>query len=134
MIAVNGLFLMQQVVVDEVPSVGAFDHWPTIVGQLVILVTTIAGFLYNIYRENRNRRWDIEDRERVRRDISEKVDQSKRELASATLATHHTLIEKIDENTEVSKQAFHEANDVNQKIANLAKAIDSVRRPDPSRG
>jgi phage-related tail protein len=36
------------------------------------------------------------------------------------------LVEKLDENTQISKEAFNEANHVNQKIAKLTEAYDRV--------
>jgi hypothetical protein len=63
------------------------------------LVSTLATFAYNLYRENRNRKWDRENRELARTE----------------------LLRRIDENTEVSVKAFREANDVNAKIAALTQ-------------
>lgn len=39
---------------------------PTVLLQIIILITTLCGFAYTIYRENRNRKWDLEDREWAR--------------------------------------------------------------------
>lgn len=79
--------------------------------QFAILVTTTAGlvttlgtFGYNIYRDNRNRRWDLENRRLAREEV----------------------ISRIDENTQISVQAFKEANDVNAKIATLTKQFYDV--------
>lgn len=46
------------------------------VGQLVLLVTTIVGFVVTAWRENRNRRWASDDRAAATREI---VEQAKAE-------------------------------------------------------
>jgi gas vesicle protein len=121
----------------------------TVIGQIVVVVTTILGFAYTIYRENRNRRWDLEDRKRAREELQTlttstatkletTVEHRATELATAlsSRATElaqtvdrqrHQLSEQLTENTQISKQAFHEANDVNQKIAELTRKFDEVR-------
>jgi hypothetical protein len=73
------------------------------IGHLVLLVTTLAGIAIQVYRENRARRWALEDRR----------------LAAAQRAH---LEQKLDENTEISREAFREANDVNRKIAEIGEA------------
>ncbi len=91
----------------------------TAIGQLIIFLTTIAGFIFTLYRENRNRRWDREDRE-----------QKAVQLAAKVEAAHTAISDKIDENTMISREAFKEANDVNRKIATLTEAVrDSGREP-----
>jgi hypothetical protein len=89
--------------------------------QIVLLITTIAGFAYNLYREARNRRWDMEDRERARRELAQRV-----ELATAkqaTVATQHKdeILTTIDRNTQMNEKALHAANDVNRRIANIQR-------------
>jgi hypothetical protein len=73
------------------------------IGHLIILITTVLGIVVQIYRENRARRWAREDREESAKQRS-------------------ILAQKIDENTEISKEAFKEANSVNQKIALIGEA------------
>lgn len=70
-----------------------------LVTSVTTLVSTILGFGYNLYRDNRNRKWDLENRRLARDEV----------------------MRKIDQNTEISVQAFKEANDVNAKIAALTR-------------
>ncbi len=58
----------------------------------------------------------LSESERDKIDAIERVAAEQREM---TRQTH----EKIDENTEISTRAFHEANSVNLKIASLGKEI-----------
>lgn len=72
--------------------------------SLITFFTLVATNLFSIYRDKRNRRWADEDRARI-------------------AAVTHTA---IAENTQISKDAFHEANSVNLKIASLG--IDNNAR------
>ena len=73
-------------------------------GNLIVLLTTIAGILLQLYRENRARRWQVEDREWSRQQ-------------GVKLET------KIDENTAISRDAIEHANHVNEKIAHVAEEV-----------
>lgn len=81
---------------------------------LITLVTVILGVIVQIYRENRNRRWDMEDR----KVLAAKVEDAKA-LVSETSDELKTM---IHENTKISTDAFHEANTVNLKLEKLGIA------------
>lgn len=71
----------------------------TLIGQMVLMVVTLSGFAYTIYREKqkqiaddareerkrqdevRNRQWDLEDRERASKELADKVEAQQRLLA-----------------------------------------------------
>jgi hypothetical protein len=89
------------------------------VGQLILFLTTISGFAYQIYKENRNRRWEVEDRKA----LAVKVEEVKESAAVA----HDQLVHKIEENTSISANAFNVANHVNAKIANLTRMFIEVQ-------
>ena len=74
----------------------------------VQVLGVIAIGLLQIYRESRNRRWLRQDLER--RDAEAKVRTGK-------------VLTSIAENTEISKQAFHEANNLNQKFVDIHKRV-----------
>lgn len=83
--------------------------------SLVIIVTTLGASVSTLFvgimqylREGRSHRWQVEQSER---------NSAERQQVAADLT------DKIDENTELSKAAFTEANNVNMKIA----AIGEVR-------
>jgi hypothetical protein len=105
------------------------------VGQIILFLTTVLGFVITIYRENRNRRWDLEDRERTAKALVAQVDTVSKTLATKTAASHDALATKIDENTELTataiskaSDAYKEANDVNQKLARLTELFTKVER------
>lgn len=122
-----------------------YDYvWGSLIAQAVILITTLAGIGYNIYRdrqkakaedkrredeekakaaqreydlkrEEMKRKWDLEDRARARQEALEKLE----EVKSEARATRDTLAQKIDENTAINEQAIAEANDANRKILEM---------------
>lgn len=84
---------------DPVPPAMSRFGEGTLIGQIVLMVVTLSGFAYTIYREKqkqiadeareerkrqdevRNRQWDLEDRERARKELAEKVEEQQRFLA-----------------------------------------------------
>jgi hypothetical protein len=106
-----------------------------VIGQIVLFLTTVAGFAYTIYRENRNRRWDLEDRERARAALAETVTDSQKALAKTVQGQQMKLIEKIDENTELTvtaidsaEKTYREANDLNQKLAKITEMFTGAAK------
>lgn len=85
----------------------------TILGQFLLFLTTIAGFAIQLYREKRNRDWDVRDRELARALIAKKVE-----------VAHDAVLQKIEENTEISREAFTEANNVNAKLLSMSNQIN----------
>lgn len=69
-------------------------------GQVVIAVVTLAGFAFQAWREARNRRWEREEREVIKR--------------------------KIDENTAISVKAFDSANRFNEKLLHVTGQFDAL--------
>jgi hypothetical protein len=115
----------------------------TDVGQIVLLLTTVAGFAAQFIREGRDRRWreedrkrqeqerkrETEDRIRVSADLQRQVqiDTDRAVQGDAELLKRHTQTQQnLAENTEISRQAFREANSVNQKIADLQRRFDRL--------
>ena len=127
-----------------------------LVTTIIGFLTTITTLLLNTWKEARNRRWDLEDRRLARQDHDKKLDNQTDELrriaqleseltraraaqveaelkaeaartAKALQTTQHVIVDKINENTEVSKSAFKEANDLNRKLEFMHAAIDGVR-------
>jgi hypothetical protein len=84
---------------------------PHTITSLLTLSSILIGFGVQIYRENRNRRWDIEDR----RQVAEKLERDRLLVHSAA----KELKTMISENTKISTDAFHEANTVNIKLEKL---------------
>lgn len=74
----------------------------------ITLATLVAGFLFQWFRENRQRRWDIEDR-------AQAVTKTTKKLDAAT----SQLNEAIEVNTLISQKAFKEANNVNARLSDL---------------
>jgi len=94
-----------------------------------LLITTVAALLGNIVKSHFDER---------RRRLDREQDRADRELAAKLTADHRNLMagkldrqtEKLDENTAVSviaaakaDDAYKEANEVNQKIAEIGGRI-----------
>lgn len=143
-IAVNGLGLVEQV--NTPPFSAATSHdspvvWVTLIGQAVIFLTTIAGFLYNIHRENRQRRWDLEDREYARQKIHQKVEVKAAEVkeevrqeigahavqsAAQAQAVADQVIGKIAENTAITTAAAAAAVDAKRTTETRIKELTDM--------
>ena len=94
--------------------------WTTVILQIVLFLTTVSGFGYTIYRENRNRKWDLEDRAAGRQqaiqrqnEISEKVDQKVGELT-----------QKIEENTQLTVDSDERLKKLLDRIMNADGTSD----------
>lgn len=91
----------------------------TAIGQIILFLTTLVGFGIQIYRESRNRTWLRQDRE------DERAERREDAFVSAQKASerHVEVLTEVKTNTDISVQAFKEANDVNVKIADVTAAL-----------
>lgn len=119
--------------IQDLPSRDSNDQLTAIlVGQVVTLILAILGFAVSLYREKRNRKWDLEDREAARLRQLEQQKATATALATKTEETATAISDKIDErtvaimqkveeNTDISRKAFVEANHINEKILNITR-------------
>jgi len=133
--ALGQMIVLQAQTVPPLPIVvagneSAISIWVLVTGQCVIFLTTIVGLIASWFRENRNRRWDLEDRQVLAAKVQTQVDLTRDALHNKTeevrvqhAAQAHELGRKIDENTEISRNAFTEANDVNRKLLSVEQEI-----------
>lgn len=101
--------------------------------QLIGFLTLIVGGLLQYFNAQRQHQWDVEDRAMTARELATKVQMEADKIAhkvevqanvanaAATIAnTARTeLAAALKENTDVSTQAFKEANHINNKLAQL---------------
>ncbi len=122
---------------DTVESARFVEHPGYLIGQLVIFLTTLAGIITAIYRENRNRRWDKEDRAAAREEQNRKIEATARNVASEALhvaeeLAHHAdvqqreILDKVQASADVSERTFKEANAFNQKLYNITAQFTSA--------
>lgn len=111
----------------------------TLWGQTLLFLTTLGGFGFQYLREERRRRWDREERdhkekmaaeERVRQaaEVQRQLRMDAAQIKSSVDEHHQTMVHELTMNTEISRSAFHEANSMNQKIADLSKRYDELLR------
>lgn len=142
-----GVIAQQQATADPAANV------PTAQNQFAILVTTIAGFasllctqLFQFYRENRNRKWDLQDRTAAREEMRKTVEEQRLEsmktaveLAKVSQANRDLIFSAIKENTsltvdagEKAMAAYTSANNFNSKLETLHRELVAMatRLPD----
>jgi hypothetical protein len=97
-----------------------------VVTALAVGSSAVIGQLLTIWRERqrkkldeRNRKWDAEDRERKTAEIASALESANRDRAGV-------LLGKLAENTKLSVDAFREANQVNLKLSAVHDRIDGV--------
>ena len=99
----------------------------TMIGQVIIFLTTVAGFLFNIYRENRNRRWDLEDRAQARQQTATAAVAVKQELETQTRVVneaHRDLRQAIDDNTALTAAVADKALAADQRLAEICAQFE----------
>ena len=103
-------------------------------GQIIILITTVAGivttilgFLVQLYRERRNRAWELEDRQATAEALRRETIMAAATLKTETAKTRDILMNKIEENTQINIDALKQANHVGDKLARIGALIDNVR-------
>ena len=109
--------------------------------QLASILTLVIGFLWQAWREARNRRWDQEDRRLVATALAESTAE-KAEVIKTQIEEQNTVIQqahqdikdKIDDNTvktiefaDEARLAIKVANSMNEKLLRLTRAIQSVQ-------
>lgn len=113
-----------------------------VVTSIITLLTLIINIVNTNYKEARNRKWAQEDKEAIERTTRHKLKETEQaikfqfdelkllaeEIKSAGADRLKHIIAKVDENTEISKVAFKEANGINEKIKNLG--LEFKRTPE----
>ncbi len=90
------------------------------------IVFTVVMFLITWLKDGRARRWAEEDRRRIAAEQKAEQVQTAVELSKVTLTAHKDIAARVDANTQLSKEAFKEANGHNQKILNLTQTVAAV--------
>ncbi len=91
-----------------------------------VALSSVITQLLNVYRERRNRKWDIEDRAAKAGVVASALATQADRLAHTTNTQAAVVLHEIQKNTEISKAAFNEANDTNAKIAQVHARIDAI--------
>ena len=78
----------------------------TLVTQIFLLITVVVGHLVTLYQQWRERKWQVEAKEAA---------------AKERAAMQTELGSKIDQNTEITKQAMQDVSEQNKKLVELAQ-------------
>lgn len=97
------------------------------------IVTTIAGFLFQAWQAERNRKWQKEDAQRTATVLAETTAAVASDLKKETMANRDALTEhaqvirtELAHNTLITGKAYDAANNFETKLERLAKVFDSV--------
>ncbi len=105
------------------------------IGSVLAFLGTIAGMILTTYKENRTRRWQVEDREELAKTTRHGLKNTEQAVKSQFDETKDKLDQIIEDaktrlevirgdiqvGHEISKVAFKEANDVNGKLLALGR-------------
>lgn len=127
-------------------SMSGVGDAPTAGNQWAILVTTVTGFftliatqMFALWRESRNRKWDLEDRAAARKEMRHHADtqrletvQTALDLAKVSAYNKQQLEGHIVRNTEITiaaaekaDAAYKAANNFNEKLEELRRQLTS---------
>jgi hypothetical protein len=112
----------------------------TVVGAVsaaLAFLATIANMVVTLYKEARNRRWAQEDKEELAKTTRHTVRETghamslhfeeQRKLLEDLINSGEQrllkILDKIEENSQLSKAAFKEANSVNTKLHDIGVQI-----------
>lgn len=95
------------------------DSTTVIVTQVATLITVIIGFLVALYREKRNRQWDLEDRTRAREEVLNKADTLKEESEKR----HKAIGDKL---TKILENKFQDSPEVQKLLKKLDEEIKNA--------
>jgi type II secretory pathway pseudopilin PulG len=102
-------------------------------GQFFLFLTTVAGFWFQYIREGRRQRWEAEERIRqaaeVQRQVrldAERVKETLKQETASIQERHTETQQQLEENTEISRRAFYEANNINRKLVAMGHRFDAL--------
>jgi uncharacterized membrane protein YhiD involved in acid resistance len=87
------------------------------------VIATIVSVAILIVREEYKRRVDLAEKARIRNEDLEDRERARNEAKADAAEKHQAIVEKIDENTDISSKAIEVANNVNEKIADNSDKI-----------
>jgi hypothetical protein len=95
--------------------------WTTVILQALVLITTLMGFVYSWLRENRNRKWDLEDRAQARAETMQKQNEIKHEVQKVQ--------KKVQENTDLTQQAQDQSRVTEERLQHLIQKVMTAKDP-----
>lgn len=110
--------------------------------QFTILVTTVAGFagliatqVFALWRENRNRQWDLQDREMTKREMRQHAEtqrietiQTAVDLAKISHVNRQQMIDRIDDNTQLTRAAKETTEATYVATSSYKEKLEELRK------
>lgn len=114
----------------------------TAANQHTIWVTSVIGFLsllatqlFALWRENRNRKWDLEDRAVARKQMQENAERQRLEivetaikLAQKTNADREHIVKEISKNTALTQSVGEKAEAAYAAANNFTERLEKLRK------
>lgn len=124
------------------PNIGTASN------QTTILITSIIGFLsllatqlFALWREQRNRKWDLQDRRAARDEVRKHAQlqlqetvQTAIEMAQQQRASQQRIVEEISRNTALTQQVGAKADAAYVAANNFTERMEQLRRELRSKG
>lgn len=115
-------------VVDGMPQVVAASDRVTYIG----LLSTFLLMAYSLFKDSRNRKWDLEDRAAARADLKQNQIDSAVELAKGLRNSKAEVLQKIEENTSLTNTlqtalVGKKGCTVGQTLADIAAALEETK-------
>jgi hypothetical protein len=116
--------------------------------QTTIWVTSLIGFfslmatqIFSLWREARNRKWDLEDRAHARAQMQKAAElqrietiQTAIQLAKVTTAHSEQIVKEISKNTALTKSVGDKADAAYGAANNFTERLDRLRQELESKG
>jgi hypothetical protein len=102
---------------------------PNVFTGIAVALSGVVTQSLNIYRERRHRRDEVENRKWDLQDRAAKAEHTVETVKAAvetTTTQTNKVLEKIQENTQISSHAFLASNDLNTKLLKVHRRMDDM--------
>ena len=96
-----------------------------------VAVTGLITQITTVFRERRNRKWQVEDRNNTTAAVASVLTDHNAEIKTCTLSTTAQVLGAVEQGRAASEAAFSEANNLNQKILALNERLDHLQQALP---
>lgn len=93
-------------------------------GQLFLFITFLINIFVQIYRERRQRKWDLADREEAKRQLADHETKMVKKVDEQTKAITNTVAVKVDE--KINEQTDTLTQSMRTRVADFGKNMDTL--------
>ncbi len=103
----------------------------------VVSAFTFLGMLVQLYKSSSQRKWDLKDREEARKKVAAELESARQILEDKMEADRYNnlvtilqqfsvVLERLAEGHQAADRAYTEANDVNLKLLQMRKDLNTT--------